>query len=215
MEPHEREPAFKTGSSLRRVQKGAAPLFRGALRSESGALSKCESSPRGARAYRSPVHPPRKPDPDALDQLELVGLVSFPGRRDLATGAGTMNQSIRGFRDPGRCRPGRGPAGDEGRRASRGRHDDGEGQGASGFDSARAARGCIVCTAGRRAVILADISADSRYFGDIFFGLLVVGPGVGLAFVTALQRLPFHFGVAGVSTSTPRKQRLGGRLDTR
>jgi MFS family permease len=26
---------------------------------------------------------------------------------------------------------------------------------------------------------------DGSYFGDIFFGLLVVGPGIGLAFVTA------------------------------
>jgi hypothetical protein len=35
------------------------------------------------------------------------------------------------------------------------------------------------------ALLLTQVSADGSYFGDIFFGLLVFGPGVGLAFVTA------------------------------
>ena len=35
------------------------------------------------------------------------------------------------------------------------------------------------------AFLLAHVSVDGTYFGDIFFGLLVFGPGVGLTFVTA------------------------------
>jgi EmrB/QacA subfamily drug resistance transporter len=38
---------------------------------------------------------------------------------------------------------------------------------------------------GGGALILTQVSVDGSYFGDIFFGLLVFGPGVGLAFVTA------------------------------
>jgi EmrB/QacA subfamily drug resistance transporter len=38
---------------------------------------------------------------------------------------------------------------------------------------------------GGGALILSRASADGSYFGDIFFGLLVFGPGVGLAFTTA------------------------------
>src|SRR5262245_40029515 len=38
---------------------------------------------------------------------------------------------------------------------------------------------------GGGALLLSQVSADGSYFGDIFFGLLVFGPGVGLAFVTA------------------------------
>jgi predicted MFS family arabinose efflux permease len=38
---------------------------------------------------------------------------------------------------------------------------------------------------GAGALLLTQVSADGSYFGDIFFGLLVFGPGVGLAFVTA------------------------------
>jgi hypothetical protein len=38
---------------------------------------------------------------------------------------------------------------------------------------------------GGGALLLTQVSADGSYFGDIFFGLLVFGPGVGLAFVTA------------------------------
>jgi EmrB/QacA subfamily drug resistance transporter len=33
--------------------------------------------------------------------------------------------------------------------------------------------------------LLTQVSVDGTYFGDIFFGLLVFGPGVGFAFVTA------------------------------
>jgi EmrB/QacA subfamily drug resistance transporter len=35
------------------------------------------------------------------------------------------------------------------------------------------------------ALVLTQVSAGGSYFGDIFFGLLLFGPGVGLAFVTA------------------------------
>jgi MFS family permease len=38
---------------------------------------------------------------------------------------------------------------------------------------------------GGGALLLTQVSPDGTYFGDIFFGLLVFGPGVGLAFVTA------------------------------
>jgi EmrB/QacA subfamily drug resistance transporter len=38
---------------------------------------------------------------------------------------------------------------------------------------------------GTGALLLTQVSAGGSYFGDIFFGLLVFGPGVGLAFVTA------------------------------
>jgi MFS family permease len=35
------------------------------------------------------------------------------------------------------------------------------------------------------SLLLTQVSVGGSYFGDIFFGLLVFGPGVGLAFVTA------------------------------
>jgi EmrB/QacA subfamily drug resistance transporter len=35
------------------------------------------------------------------------------------------------------------------------------------------------------SLLLTQVSVGGSYFGDIFFGLLVVGPGIGLAFVTA------------------------------
>jgi MFS family permease len=35
------------------------------------------------------------------------------------------------------------------------------------------------------SLLLTQPSVDGTYFGDIFFGLLVFGPGIGLAFVTA------------------------------
>jgi EmrB/QacA subfamily drug resistance transporter len=38
---------------------------------------------------------------------------------------------------------------------------------------------------GAGALLLTQVSVGGSYFGDIFFGLLVFGPGVGLAFVTA------------------------------
>jgi EmrB/QacA subfamily drug resistance transporter len=38
---------------------------------------------------------------------------------------------------------------------------------------------------GGGALALTQVSVGGSYFGDIFFGLLVFGPGVGLAFVTA------------------------------
>jgi hypothetical protein len=38
---------------------------------------------------------------------------------------------------------------------------------------------------GTGALLLTQVSVGGSYFGDIFFGQLVFGPGVGLAFVTA------------------------------
>jgi len=46
-----------------------------------------------------------------------------------------------------------------------------------------AATGMALMGAG--SLLLTQISVSGSYFGDIFFGLLVVGPGIGLAFVTA------------------------------
>jgi EmrB/QacA subfamily drug resistance transporter len=46
-----------------------------------------------------------------------------------------------------------------------------------------AAAGMALMGAG--ALLLTEVSVAGSYFGDIFFGLLVLGPGVGLAFVTA------------------------------
>jgi EmrB/QacA subfamily drug resistance transporter len=49
---------------------------------------------------------------------------------------------------------------------------------------------------GGGALLLTHVSVGGSYFGDIFFGLLVFGPGVGLAFVTAsiaaLAGVPEH-----------------------
>jgi EmrB/QacA subfamily drug resistance transporter len=38
---------------------------------------------------------------------------------------------------------------------------------------------------GASSLLLTQISVDGSYFGDIFFALLVIGPGIGLTFVTA------------------------------
>jgi predicted MFS family arabinose efflux permease len=38
---------------------------------------------------------------------------------------------------------------------------------------------------GAGSLLLTQVSVGGGYFGDIFFGLLVFGPGVGLSFVTA------------------------------
>jgi EmrB/QacA subfamily drug resistance transporter len=38
---------------------------------------------------------------------------------------------------------------------------------------------------GAGSLLLTQVSVGGSYFGDIFFGLLVFGPGIGLAFVTA------------------------------
>jgi EmrB/QacA subfamily drug resistance transporter len=46
-----------------------------------------------------------------------------------------------------------------------------------------AATGMALMGAG--SLLLTQVSVGGSYFGDIFFGLLVVGPGIGLAFVTA------------------------------
>jgi EmrB/QacA subfamily drug resistance transporter len=49
---------------------------------------------------------------------------------------------------------------------------------------------------GGGALVLTQVSVGGSYFGDVFFGLLVFGPGVGLAFVTAsiaaLAGVPEH-----------------------
>jgi EmrB/QacA subfamily drug resistance transporter len=46
-----------------------------------------------------------------------------------------------------------------------------------------AATGLALMGAG--SLLLAQVSVGGSYFGDIFFGLLVAGPGIGLGFVTA------------------------------
>jgi len=38
---------------------------------------------------------------------------------------------------------------------------------------------------GAGSLLLTQVSVDGSYFGDIFFALLLFGPGIGLAFVTA------------------------------
>jgi predicted MFS family arabinose efflux permease len=38
---------------------------------------------------------------------------------------------------------------------------------------------------GASSLLLTQITVDGTYFGDIFLGLLVIGPGIGLTFVTA------------------------------
>src|SRR5262249_40224319 len=38
---------------------------------------------------------------------------------------------------------------------------------------------------GAASLLLTQVSVSGSYFGDIFFGLLLAGPGIGLAFVTA------------------------------
>src|SRR4029450_13000979 len=57
-----------------------------------------------------------------------------------------------------------------------------------------AATGMALMGAG--SLLLTQVSVGGSYFGDIFFGLVVFGPGVGLAFVTAtvtaLARVPEH-----------------------
>ena len=49
---------------------------------------------------------------------------------------------------------------------------------------------------GAGALLLSQVSVDGSYFGDIFLGLLLFGPGIGLAFVTAtvaaLAGVPEH-----------------------
>jgi MFS family permease len=46
-----------------------------------------------------------------------------------------------------------------------------------------AATGMALMGAG--SLLLTQVSVGGSYFGDIFFGMLVLGPGTGLAFVTA------------------------------
>jgi EmrB/QacA subfamily drug resistance transporter len=49
----------------------------------------------------------------------------------------------------------------------------------------RAVAGVGMALLGAGSLILTQVSVGGSYFGDMFFGLLVFGPGVGLAFVTA------------------------------
>src|SRR5262249_9257265 len=53
----------------------------------------------------------------------------------------------------------------------------------------RAGFGAVAATGialmGAASLLLTQVSVSGSYFGDIFFGLLVCGPGIGLAFVTA------------------------------
>jgi MFS family permease len=51
-----------------------------------------------------------------------------------------------------------------------------------GFRSV-AVTGIVLMGAG--SLLLTQVSVGGGYFGDIFFGLLALGPGIGLAFVTA------------------------------
>ena len=46
-----------------------------------------------------------------------------------------------------------------------------------------AASGMTLMGAG--SLLLTQVSVGGSYFGDIFFALLIFGPGIGLAFVTA------------------------------
>jgi EmrB/QacA subfamily drug resistance transporter len=51
-----------------------------------------------------------------------------------------------------------------------------------GFRAAAAAGMALMCAG---SLLLTQVSVGGSYLGDIFFGLLVFGPGIGLAFVTA------------------------------
>ena len=65
-----------------------------------------------------------------------------------------------------------------------GRRDRRPGRRSSGSASGPvAATGMALMGAG--SLLLTQVSVGGSYFGDIFFGLLVCGPGIGLAFVTA------------------------------
>jgi predicted MFS family arabinose efflux permease len=51
-----------------------------------------------------------------------------------------------------------------------------------GFRAVAAAGMALMCAG---SLLLTQVSVGGSYLGDIFFGLLVFGPGIGLAFVTA------------------------------
>jgi hypothetical protein len=68
---------------------------------------------------------------------------------------------------------------------------------------------------GAGSLLLTQVSVGGSYFGDIFFGLLVFGPGVGLAFVAAtvaaLAGVPEHeSGLASGLNNTALQ--IGGAL---
>jgi MFS family permease len=68
---------------------------------------------------------------------------------------------------------------------------------------------------GAGSLLLTQVSVGGSYFGDIFFGLLVFGPGVGLAFVAAtvaaLAGVPEHeAGLASGLSNTALQ--IGGAL---
>jgi MFS family permease len=76
-----------------------------------------------------------------------------------------------------------------------------------------AATGMVLMGAG--SLLLTQVSVGGSYFGDIFFGLLVFGPGVGLAFVAAtvaaLAGVPEHeAGLASGLSNTALQ--IGGAL---
>ena len=51
---------------------------------------------------------------------------------------------------------------------------------------------------GGGSLVLTQVSVGGSYFGDVFFGLLLFGPGIGLAFVTATVAA-----LAGVPSTNP------------
>jgi MFS family permease len=59
------------------------------------------------------------------------------------------------------------------------------GQAAIGKAGFRAVAAAGLTLMGAGSVVLAQVSAQGSYFPDIFFGLLLCGIGIGLAFVTA------------------------------
>jgi hypothetical protein len=80
---------------------------------------------------------------------------------------------------------------------------------------ARPAAATGMALMGAGSLLLTQVSVGGSYFGDIFFGLLVFGPGVGLAFVAAtvaaLAGVPEHeAGLASGLSNTALQ--IGGAL---
>ena len=57
---------------------------------------------------------------------------------------------------------------------------------------------------GASCLLLTQVTVDGTYFGDIFFGLLLIGPGIGLTFVTA--------SIAGLAGVAEHESGLGSGL---
>jgi EmrB/QacA subfamily drug resistance transporter len=89
------------------------------------------------------------------------------------------------------------------------------GQGAVLKVGARPAAAIGMALMGAGSLLLTQVSVGGSYFGDIFFGLLVFGPGVGLSFVAAtvaaLAGVPEHeAGLASGLSNTALQ--IGGAL---